>query len=632
MPAKKQGSTLGRSLVNAKKQKVKAMLARKNGEPVPVDSLGKQQKAEQLRGIWESNDLEDYMYNTGLAQREFTAEREITIVERGEATLMVRNRKLVPGQSDSQRPEGFWAALSKKLPIPLRPAWTRDMTTAELGAIELHHFQEWRRRLAGIEESEQVQLTPYERNLQVWRQLWRTVERSQVVLVLLDARDPLAFRSAALERYVVNQRYDPETGHAADPSEADREGLLNKRAVIVLNKADYLTSKQRFAWGRFFQREGVESVFFSAKTAAEQAKVLRQDGKEPPIPVFTEKKPPPHIKDLTHIYGREDLLGLLQALKRPTLSHLMVGVVGYPNVGKSSTINVLLNQKKVTVSATPGKTKHLQTLKLNDEIQLCDCPGLIFPSFASTREGMILDGILPLHELREYQPTIDLLCKYIPKDIFEMTYTINLDWEVDVDSSFSFPELVLAQVARSRSFMTESDKPDRQRAARMLIKDFLAGKLLYVHPPPRMTSLDAPAEPTEAGEEEEEELEDAEDDDDYVTEDEDEAEGEGAVQETVPEKSRAEEFNEENVNLEQVFKRVMSKKKATTTEDDGERVVFIESDDGIEQVATTRAPPQQTKQKHMTKRAARFVAKRENMPARTTQVAGYRAVEADPVH
>ncbi len=52
---------------------------------------------------------------------------------------------------------------------------------------------------------------------------------------------------------------------------------------------------------------------------------------------------------------------------------IAVGFCGYPNVGKSSTINKLMQEKKVTVSATPGKTKHFQSLFLNDEICLLDC-------------------------------------------------------------------------------------------------------------------------------------------------------------------------------------------------------------------------------------------------------------------
>lgn len=52
-----------------------------------------------------------------------------------------------------------------------------------------------------------------------------------------------------------------------------------------------------------------------------------------------------------------------------------VGLVGYPNVGKSSTINALFGSKKTAVAPTPGKTKHFQTLFISNTLCLCDCPG-----------------------------------------------------------------------------------------------------------------------------------------------------------------------------------------------------------------------------------------------------------------
>ena len=72
---------------------------------------------------------------------------------------------------------------------------------------------------------------------------------------------------------------------------------------------------------------------------------------------------------------------------------LVVGLTGYPNVGKSSTINALFGSKKTAVAATPGKTKHFQTLLVGDALMLCDCPGLVLPKYASSKAEMVAAGV-----------------------------------------------------------------------------------------------------------------------------------------------------------------------------------------------------------------------------------------------
>ena len=73
----------------------------------------------------------------------------------------------------------------------------------------------------------------------------------------------------------------------------------------------------------------------------------------------------------------------------------MVGLTGYPNVGKSSTINALFGSKKTAVAATPGKTKHFQTLNITERMTLCDCPGLVLPKFAASKAEMVAAGERP---------------------------------------------------------------------------------------------------------------------------------------------------------------------------------------------------------------------------------------------
>lgn len=77
-----------------------------------------------------------------------------------------------------------------------------------------------------LQDIEGIILTPFERNLDFWRQLWRVIERSDVIVQIVDARNPLLYRCEDLEMYV-------------------KEVSDSKLNVILINKADFLTDEHR---------------------------------------------------------------------------------------------------------------------------------------------------------------------------------------------------------------------------------------------------------------------------------------------------------------------------------------------------------------------------------------------------
>lgn len=81
-------------------------------------------------------------------------------------------------------------------------------------------------------------MTPFERNLQLWRQLWRVIERSHLIVQIVDARNPLGFRCIDLENYV--HEIGSEEMDAAVPGKGQR------RCLLLINKADLLTIEQRY--------------------------------------------------------------------------------------------------------------------------------------------------------------------------------------------------------------------------------------------------------------------------------------------------------------------------------------------------------------------------------------------------
>lgn len=181
------------------------------------------------------------------------------------------------------------------------------------------------------------------------------------------------------------------------------------------------------------------------------------------------------------IFSRDELLTLLRfgaLIKEATEDDkFTIGTVGYPNVGKSSIINVLCGIKKVGVAAMPGKTKHFQTLVIDPKIMLCDCPGLVFPSFTNSKAEMLCCGVLPIDQMRDYISPINLLIQRIPKLIFEKTYKIKLPNE---DSPNYTAATLLNVYAGSKGLVTaQSSNPNQSMAARVLLKDYVNGKLCF---------------------------------------------------------------------------------------------------------------------------------------------------------
>lgn len=167
-----------------------------------------------------------------------------------------------------------------------------------------------------------------------------------------------------------------------------------------------------------------------------------------------------------------------------------VGFVGYPNVGKSSTINALVGGKKTGVTSTPGKTKHFQTLIISEKLTLCDCPGLVFPSFTSSRYEMIASGVLPIDRLTERREAVQVVANRVPRSVIESVYKITLPKPKPYESQ-SRPPLAaefLRAYCASRGYVASSGLPDETRASRQILKNYIDGKLPHFEMPPGMSN------------------------------------------------------------------------------------------------------------------------------------------------
>lgn len=97
--------------------------------------------------------------------------------------------------------------------------------------------------LSSLQDNQSLLLTPFERNLEVWRQLWRTCERSDLIVQIVDARNPLSSRSEDLEKYVLELNLDIDGDGKGERAEGSNR--VPRKNLLLINKSDLLTMKQR---------------------------------------------------------------------------------------------------------------------------------------------------------------------------------------------------------------------------------------------------------------------------------------------------------------------------------------------------------------------------------------------------
>jgi len=117
---------------------------------------------------------------------------------------------------------------------------------------------------------------------------------------------------------------------------------------------------------------------------------------------------------------------------------ITIGVVGFPNVGKSSLINSMKRCRAVSVKNTPGSTKQLQEIKIDKNLTLIDSPGIVLESEDKIKNSLILSSIVDTNQIDNTLIFIDKILKN--KDKFELMDELNiLDWdkEVKIENSMS---------------------------------------------------------------------------------------------------------------------------------------------------------------------------------------------------
>jgi nuclear GTP-binding protein len=298
------------------------------------------------------------------------------------------------------------------------------------------------------------------------KELDRVIAMSDVLLEVLDARDPLGCRCAALETAVLEHRGAP------------------KRIVIVLNKADLVPADNLDAWIRYLKRFHPVVAFKATDLGARRRAhgPGAQPTSLPPAALLAEEQGlglPPLAK-VAGVQTVDDLIGLLKDYSRSdkTMLALTVGVVGYPNVGKSSIINALKRSRAVTTGAMPGVTRSLQVVALDRKLKLIDCPGVVFSKPTSEDEAaqMVLRSALKVDTPLDPAVLVDALLRRCERSALRDHFGIG-----DFDNATE----LLALIALKRGLLRKGGKVDQALAARVLVQEWTTSAISYHTPVPR---------------------------------------------------------------------------------------------------------------------------------------------------
>ncbi len=227
-------------------------------------------------------------------------------------------------------------------------------------------------------------------------------------------------------------------------------GIINKKPLlIVLNKSDLADSSANSEWCSYYEKQGINAIIVDAKS-----------GKG--IDAFKVKIK--HIlKDKLEQYKAKGIVG----------KKLRIMIVGIPNVGKSSFINKICKTKRAKVEDRPGVTRGNQWYTVDEQLELLDTPGVLWPKFEDQTVGehlafcgAIKDDIMDKELLA--MRLAEFLATNYPDKLTER-YKIS-DFQMD---SYD----LLCSIGRARGMVIRGGEIDTERAAAMLLDEFRGGKL-----------------------------------------------------------------------------------------------------------------------------------------------------------
>lgn len=269
----------------------------------------------------------------------------------------------------------------------------------------------------------------------IYAELYKVIDSSDVIIEVLDARDPMGTRCYQLEKEV-------------------KKNHPHKHIILLYNKCDLVPTWVTKRW-------------------------VTELAKEYPTLAF-------HAS-ITNPFGKNALINLLRqfGMLLKDRKHVSVGMLGYPNVGKSSVINTLKRKKVCKSAPIPGETKVWQYITLTKKIYMIDCPGVVPPTKRDFEadQAKVLKGAVRAERVENPSDYIDEVISRVRGKYLCKRYKLPLD------TTWKDGEEFLTILARKMGKLGKGGETDWNNTARIVLYDWQRGRIPYYTAPPELPDL-----------------------------------------------------------------------------------------------------------------------------------------------